>query len=71
MWIKFAPILQKPIKSCIFVKKLRSNEKDSLYCTDWTVNCKQYFVRHQKKNFLSLKMEESKLSPEATIYKDN
>lgn len=30
-------------------KKLRSNEKDSLYCTDWTVNCKQYFVRHQKK----------------------
>lgn len=49
MWIKFAPILQKPIKSCIFVKKLRSNEKDSLYCTDWTVNCKQYFVRHPKK----------------------
>lgn len=49
MWIKFTPILQKPIKSCIFVKKLRSNEKDSLYCTDWTVNCKQYFVRHQKK----------------------
>lgn len=51
-------------------KKLRSNEKiPFIALTGLLIVSSTSCVT--KKNSLSLKMEESKLSPEATIYKDN